>query len=567
MGGLFTQQCKYYTIEENVFNKLNSTGNNFSKYVGLTISNSGTDNNQVYKNTFNNLDIGILAQGKNRNPANTDGLCMSCNTFNTCKYDIAVTAPANTNFNINGVAQYQGSSADPAGNLFTDLPQNPTYQFWNMYANHTSVPDVTYFHHANFVAYPRLKPAITKITNLVTSSVPNNFNPDVSCPSHLNTNPNISDKLVYDNKADSVSTVLQQLIDDGNTDGLASEVSSSFPNEALQLRNQLLENSPFVSDTVLQLAIAKENVLNNALLRDVLVANPQSAKSGELMYAIDQRWEPMPDFMKDEILEGNTIVSEKEKLEAELANYSHRSDIIYNSIINLYLHDTLNVYARDSAISLIVQSDHLTHRYLNAVIAAENNDTTLCNEILEDIANTWYPGGNLSEELLSTTEYFHLINNMGLNNWPVNEIDSTQTTALRNLMDNDGIASAWAQNMLIATNKLPFTEEYILPDNLKSAEAIPILKKKTIEGSYLKAFPNPSKDYVIFEYQIQEGDYAKDIILIISDNIGVVKERLKLYRTVDQVVYVTKNMKPGIYTCSLIRGNAVLGSLKISILK
>ena len=566
-GGVYMDQCRFYTIEENSFSGVSSSIPSNTKYIGLTISNSGSDNNQVYKNTFNNLDIGILAQGKNRNPANNDGLCIRCNDFNSCKYDIAVTAPANSNFTINGVAKYQGSSTDPVGNLFTVLSQNPTYQFWNMYTNHASVPVVTYFHHANIGVYPRLRPASNKITNLAVSPTQAYYTPDISCPSHLNTNPNISDKLVYDNKADSIGVVLQQLIDEGNTDGLAIEVSNSFPDEALQLHDELIQNSPFVSDTVLQLAIEKENVLNNALLRDVLVANPQSAKSGELMDAVDQRWEPMPDYMKEEILEGSTIVSEKEKLEAERANYTHRSDIVYNSIINLYLHDTLYGYARDSAISLIAQSDHLTHRYLSAVIAAENNDTTLCNEILEGIASTWYSGGNLSDELLSTTEFFHLNNNIGLNNLPVNEIDSTQTNALRNLMDNYGSASTWARNMLIATDKISFTEEYILPDNLKSAEAIPNIKKKTIEGTYLKAFPNPSKDYVVFEYQLKDGEYTKDAILIISDNKGVVHEQLKLYRPVDQVVYITKNMKPGIYVCSLISGNAVLGNLKLSILK
>lgn len=331
--------------------------------------------------------------------------------------------------------------------------------------------------------------------------------------------------------------------------------------------NQQSYFAPYLSDTVMQSVIEKENVLNNALLRDVLVANSQSAKSEVLMEAINQRWEPMPDYMKDEILEGSTIVSEKEKLEAELSNFRHKSEVLFNLIIGNYLHDTLNLNARDSANSLISLSDNLTHRYLNAVIAAENNDTILCNEILEGIANTWYPDGNLSEELLSTTEYFHLINNMGLNNLPVNEIDSSQTIALLNLMANFGSGNAWVRNMLIATDKLPFTEEYILPDNLKSAEAIPIIKKKISENSYIKAFPNPSREYVVFEYNIKETEYAKNAIIVVSDSKGIVHDQIRLFRPIDQVVYATKNLKPGIYVCSLISGNTLLGNLKLSILK
>lgn len=331
--------------------------------------------------------------------------------------------------------------------------------------------------------------------------------------------------------------------------------------------NQQSYFAPYLSDTVMQSVIEKENVLNNAMVRDVLVANSQSAKSEVLMEAINQRWEPMPDYMKDEILEGSTIVSEKEKLEAELANYRHKSDIIFNQIIGNYLHDTLNIYALDSVFSLISQSEKLTHQYYRAILAAENNDTVLCNAILDGIATTWYPDGNLSDELLSTIHYFQVIRNHGLNSLTVGAMDSTQLTALNNLMANSGSGSTWARNMLIAANKLSHNEQYFLPDELKSSEVSPILKKKISENSYIKAFPNPSREYVVFEYNIKETEYAKNAIIVVSDSKGIVHDQIRLFRPVDQVVYITKNLKPGIYVCSLISGNALLGNLKLSILK
>jgi hypothetical protein len=60
--GLYIQNGSGYRIEENQFE------NNFvsnSEKIGLNIKNSGTENNQVYKNQFNNLTYGQIFDGRN----------------------------------------------------------------------------------------------------------------------------------------------------------------------------------------------------------------------------------------------------------------------------------------------------------------------------------------------------------------------------------------------------------------------------------------------------------------------------------------------------------------------
>jgi len=63
-------------------------------------------------------------------------------------------------------------------------------------------------------------------------------------------------------------------------------------------------------------AIQKENVLPNEMVRDVLVANPQSGKSEEIINQLNQRTISMPDSMMAEILDGRLQTSSKDNLES-----------------------------------------------------------------------------------------------------------------------------------------------------------------------------------------------------------------------------------------------------------
>jgi len=51
-----------------------------------------------------------------------------------------------------------------------------------------------------------------------------------------------------------------------------------MPPETMQLRSQLLNASPYLSDTVMVNAAKKEAVLPNSIVTEILTENPQSAK-------------------------------------------------------------------------------------------------------------------------------------------------------------------------------------------------------------------------------------------------------------------------------------------------
>ena len=114
-----------YKIEENLF--IDGTITNGNNNAGLRIFNSGTPENEVYKNFFINFAAAQVLSGRNSNASNDSihilpytGLQTLCNEFTENKsYDILVgTNPGTIPPTISSIRGSQGSLRKSAGNLF-----------------------------------------------------------------------------------------------------------------------------------------------------------------------------------------------------------------------------------------------------------------------------------------------------------------------------------------------------------------------------------------------------------------------------------------------------------------
>ena len=132
--GIRLESSTGYKIEENHFED-KSTPNLSKKTTGISIKNSGTPENEVYKNDYFNLYIAQQFLNKNSSQVDTRGLPPDnqvqneikitglqtlCNKFNNNLYrDIVVGEYANIH---NSIRKNQGSSREPAGNEFIGYP-------------------------------------------------------------------------------------------------------------------------------------------------------------------------------------------------------------------------------------------------------------------------------------------------------------------------------------------------------------------------------------------------------------------------------------------------------------
>jgi hypothetical protein len=307
IGGLFMENCSGYQVEANDFHPpLFESDTIPGVRYGLGIKNSGPENNEIYRNEFTKLNIGIICIGENR--GRESGLCLICNEMNTNKNDFIVEKENAPPLAIHqGIAYYQGNPNDtisitaPAGNTFTSFPQ-PADTVLNLNWNYFNTGENIWYVHHQKQPYPLTYPYDDNYTNstIALDEQPILFNRSLACPSRIGGNnlKNLTDPrqdiLEADNYLSLYKNQLATLVDGGNTEALNLDVITSQSDEAMEIRQQLLDDSPYLSDTILKQSIYKEDVLPNAMVRDIMEANPHAAKNESIISALDNRDEPIP---------------------------------------------------------------------------------------------------------------------------------------------------------------------------------------------------------------------------------------------------------------------------------
>jgi len=568
---LYLNNCTGYSVQENYFKSQFypiSIDQTPRPYIGIIVNNSGEADNEIYNNRFDSIPWGIIAQDKNRNANGSDGLRIKCNDFTSIHYDIAVVLSGT--HPTWGIALYQGDSLSvngPAGNTFS--PQHQTIQRAGSDIDNDGAR-FKYYHHIEQLNDPRLEPDYS--LNVYIKGTIFTYDTTECCLSQLSGGGALPDDLKEEiaGESDTISSIgslLSALIDGGSTEALNSEILNSLPSEALELRDQLLNESPYLSDTAMQSAISKEEVLPNAMIRDVLVANPQSATSDRVLNELDNRVVSMPDSMLAEILAGENIISAKEALETNLASHrAKRSQALYN-LIRYYKSDTINPSSRDSLISLLQRENSLPAKYQLAFEYLETGDTGAVNSTLNGIPGTFNLTGEESIVHNEYLDYFAVLKDMAKNGRNIFSIDSS---SLANLLEiytsGHEPVKSYTRNILIGSGNLTYYEPILLPENLKSSEKVKKYNSGHFEKSYLKVFPNPARQFVIAQYNLKEKFNEKSTTnLIITDMRGLATESRILIKQQDQELINTSGYVPGSYTCTLVINGKRIDSKKFVI--
>ncbi|MDD3130399.1 MAG: C1 family peptidase [Bacteroidales bacterium] len=561
--GLYLNNSTAYHVEDNDF-----FGPSPSQKggIGVYVNNSGTSWNQIYNNRFENLRQATLAYGINRG-GNETGLCIKCNDYQHNSYDIIVNGvPHSIN---QGIARYQGSpvicDTCPAGNTFS---ADADYNYYNA----DGMGFLTYIYHGQYLGLELLRPLTyysIRTMNLL-KNLWSIYNKEISCPSKLANSGGIGIDIMVErnalaeanNIASQKDAQLEAWVDAGDTESLNFEVLMSSPPKAGEVYQGLMNQTPFLSDTVLKTAIYKEDVLVNAMIRDVLVASPQAAKNNELLDAINERFEPMPQWMKDQVLEGVNLLGAKESLEAERATWKHKRGEHFNNLYQYFRRDTLDPAALDSLKLLLTNDPYPNSKFRLAFLYYQAHDYNSMNSMLVSIPFDFEL--TLQQQLIHQ-DYLTLFG--VLEQLSGNELllDSIQAIQLESLIQRDYyFPGAYARDLLFATGFIDYQEPVVIPEILKSSEIYGNEKFSSHDApEILNVFPNPASDYVVVEYNTAE--YNGDVLLSIVDLAGkhVFSEVQNSVR--NQKVISTNGWKSGVYLVTISVNGATINSRKLTI--
>ncbi len=525
--GLYLDASTAYEVSDNTFYFPQGFQSNLNK-IGIVVNNSGPENNLIYSNTFTNLTHGIHAQGENSSRDGLTGLEIKCNDFTDCKTDISVLAENS------GIKYEQGSlgtlPTDAAGNHFSNLTI-PGY--WSIYNNASWI---NYNYHRCGLLSDLIPSKIYQVTphmgwvEYSSASCPPIFGGDETKDQLVgSTNENKS-------QADSLFNELHLLVDLNNTPLLVNDVSMSTPTDSTLVYNELVEISPYVSDTVIFESIKKEDVFSNSNIHDLIKLNSHAAKSDKIINEIDNRQNYMPDSLYFSILSFADSVSGKEKLEgniaAKLRDASRCFQTYYQRTKNdstfaqgfLDTLDLTNLFEAKALKAAIYFNLKKFDSALNEMVILSNSD----------LANGY------EQRCVDLLSFYSVCNQYGF--------DSIPDTLLLSLYDSTNkLSTAYYRNILINKGLINYQEPYLFSSETKSGKVRRnrVETLKVTPESCLRVYPNPTNNFLILEYVFP--DKIETASIRILDIFGNVIKTLIMDGASGKRIVNLDNLSPGIY--------------------
>jgi len=474
-------------------------------------------------------------------------------------------------YNQRNATNITNPTQEPAGNVFTSSHTLANTNDYDINIS-SSVGDILYTYHTQPHELD-LKPddvsnpgkvdyeAFSLVPFVDSTSCPDTFYP-VGDGSELKSAFNEAK-----NKVDSIIILLKVLVDDGSTDTLKSNVENSTSNQSYEIFQDLMSGSPYLSDTVVKTSIEKEEVLTNAMIRDIMVANPQSAKNEELLDAIDQRNDPMPDSMWVEILEGIDTVGAMERLIGELDGWIQSRDLCFIALVELFLLDSINVWASDSLINLLESDEQLSSHYLLALYYLNQFNFSEAGNELQNISSQFDLNERQSATHQKILSLVSVLPSLFTDTTGFLVPDSTFQLTLEQIAEADhDLPGAWARNILIASGLMNYHEPIINESTLKSSRKGKYhwTRSRSIV-SKMKVFPNPAMDYIIVEYA--HYDDSDEVQLTLFDSRGIKTGIFSLTKSKDQKVISTSDMPSGTYFIQLCVNGMPKATCKVVIIR
>lgn len=577
--GLYLRECRGFRVEENTFNGpgttpvdeyhysygivANSIGGN--DYPDFLLTNFVDGFGSIYRNVFNDNHIALQSELDNlgtgydpAHPAGT-GLFIGCNDFNNS--EISSINIVGIKFGDNpmspvsqGKLRNQGWTTiqAPRGcdNRFSGSPTDYDINF-NSNTEYNIYSKLYYcYSNSNFPGYrinpaydnanPKLQPVFI---NTATYSCPSNYiGPAIASVEEIA-------KEIEENtaKQKAAEDDYAALVDGGNTTLLTNMIAAHSP--AGQVRNTLLQYSPYLSDEVLTSVIDPSGHMVPGIISQVLSANSPLTKT--VIDTMEGRYPALPPGIVNQILSVQSGISERAKLESNMDYYAFSDNMLYADLFRAGIEELK----------------------LDSVIIKLETDTSKANSV--NLFPVYMAAGNAEK----ADSVFSVIKNMAADS---NSYEITmQSINLKMLtdtltpaeLDNNTLVNA---NMFILNNpeqafktkalmrsardKRHKRDPYVnVSENNRSMETNPSasVNEKTV---FFNVYPNPASDRIFIQSSLN-GEYE----CILYNQLGEALVYYNMEGTENSIDL--GNIEPGVYHLLIIRSNNVIQTEKVVIIK
>lgn len=539
--GIYLDNSNTFIIEDNYFEKYNQAPPN-GEYFGIEAFNTQTSTDEIFSNTFEDLTHANHATNQNWETYPHIGLTYYCNINSSNVNDFFFTYDGDyQTYLASGVQTGQGDTTKSAGNTFT-----PNISGFNIF-NNTS-HGVGYYYNSNI---PIEQPLVYSGNGIVTT---HGQNLTASCsggisPKELTEQEKSAietDYLAYESSYESIKSLYETLEDGGNTDELQTEVISSWPNEMWELRAELLDLSPYLSTDVLKTVADKTEVLPESVLFEILSANPEELKKEELMSYLENKEEPLPDYMIEILRQLALGQSTKSILQNQLAQYHRAKSRSAMAMLACLPYDEV--------------FDYSNYRLWLSRLGGINNDRRIVASFIEEenytdalsLANMLPELYELEEQALVDHEFYIDLLEFNINLKQTNrsplEITEEEFALIEYIAQNSTSASGVNAKAILEH----FYDQHFCNcvntsvDVNKSANAsIDPNQFAEAMGLFITADPNPATTWVSFNYQLPIG--KEKAVLTITNTEAKQIAQFIFTSEVGQKVWDTRSINAGTY--------------------
>ncbi len=546
VGIYLGDNVKGYIVEENSFFPIeNSTELLDGTAIGIVANTDHGETERIYKNSFKHLTVAFESIGENRYDQfqTHNGLRITCNDFEMNRADIYMTQ-GSFNTDYAGIAFDQGFAPnDLAFNTFT------ASNFFNI---DNEVDYINYRYKAGDPSHFPLQVFDLDVNVNLDAVNPSQIG---SCGSNIDldeSNERNTRTAAITNKEEK-EYQMAQVLDGGDTQSLQTNVAATSNTTVWTNYLELMSKAGYITEEVLKELINNESGFTKAMTRDVLVANPHAAKSKEISTTLDERADPLPDYMREQIKLGLTQMSAKEFLQAQKDRYKMKEDIATRNIQHLLLREEMNVENQQELVELLSNTGDIENDYKLVELYDAFGQQYLGDALLESMQVMYELKSNDEEELERYISYRQMMDNWQLEGKDFTNLNEPDIVALENYTEvRDRVASE-AKGLLIMNDEMVDVAPVYLPDFNKTFNVFkPKMEEFREDNGQLEVFPNPAEDYFTIKYRIDKA-FNKGEIRIVDVNGKEVFSRA-IFNEEDQVIIDAMrnaNFTSGTYICEI----------------